>query len=48
MLGQAMTGYLGHSQSYRFLHSSAAAKKRIKAREQARKGGKAEPAAGDS
>ena len=30
--------------SHRFLHSSAVAKKRIKAREQARKGAKAEPA----
>ncbi len=36
------------NESYRFLHSSAAAKKRIKAREQARKGGKAEPASDDS
>ena len=31
------------NESHRFLHSSAVAKKRIKAREQARKGGKAEP-----
>ena len=30
--------------SHRFLHRSAVAKKRIKAREQARKGAKAEPA----
>jgi len=36
------------NESYRFLHSSAAAKKRIKAREQARKGGKAEPTADDA
>lgn len=33
------------NESCRFLHSSAASKKRIKAREQARKGGKAEPTA---
>ena len=32
------------NESHRFLHSSAVAKKRIKAREQARKGAKAEPA----
>jgi hypothetical protein len=31
------------NESHRFLHSTAVAKKRIKAREQARKGAKTEP-----
>ena len=35
------------NESYRFLHSTAVAKKRIKAREQARKGSKVEPAQDD-
>ena len=35
------------NESYRFLHSTAVAKKRIRAREQARKGSKAEPAQDD-
>jgi len=35
-------------ESYRFRQSSAAAKKRIKAREQVRRGGKADPTAGDA
>ena len=33
------------NESYRFLHSTAVAKKRIKAREQARKSAKQDPAA---